>query len=102
MFKDLHYLTVEVAADGFLGPGLVVELSPAFLFRVTSHICHHLGGSMGSEFPRTSPARVACPSFPPHVLVLLSVLPEPSLHLEVSALRAEQVLDVAFWVSGET
>lgn len=56
-------LTVEVAADGFLGPGLVVELSPAFLFRVTGHICHDL---------------------------------------EVSALRAEQILDVAFGVSGET
>lgn len=43
LFKGLHYLTVEVAADCFLGPGLVVELSPAFLFRVTGHICHHLG-----------------------------------------------------------
>lgn len=42
MFQGLHYLTVEVAADGFLGPGLVVELSPAFFLRVTGHICHHL------------------------------------------------------------
>lgn len=58
MFQGLHYLTVEVSADGFLGPGLVVELSPALFLRVTSHICHHLGGSMG---PVVSSECLTCP-----------------------------------------
>lgn len=59
MFQGLHYLTVEVAADSFLGPGLVVELSPALFLGVTGHICHHLGGSTG---PAVSSKCLTCPS----------------------------------------
>lgn len=36
------YLAVEVAADGFLGPGLVVKRRPALLLRVPHHVCHQL------------------------------------------------------------
>lgn len=42
------HLAVEVAADRFLRPGLVVELSAALLLRVACHICHHLGGRVAS------------------------------------------------------
>lgn len=53
------HLAVEIAADGFLGPGLVVKLSPALLLRVACHICHHLGGSSGvSPEPGPPPALV--------------------------------------------
>lgn len=71
------HLAVEVAADGFLGPGLVVELSPALLLRVACHICHHLGGSSGvSPEPGPPPAPVNNVYCLPDVLVFHPVLPE--------------------------
>ena len=36
------HLAVEIAADGLLGPGLVVKRRPPLLLRVPHHVCHQL------------------------------------------------------------
>lgn len=40
LLPPLLNLAVEIAADGLLGPGLVVERRPALLLWVPHHICH--------------------------------------------------------------
>lgn len=40
LLPPLLNLAVEIAADGLLGPGLVVERRPALLLWIPHHICH--------------------------------------------------------------
>lgn len=67
------HLAVEIAADGLLGPRLVVELSPALLLGVARHVCHHLGGSSRVILSLDTPARHSLS--PPHAC-LYPALPE--------------------------
>lgn len=48
IYARFPHLAVEIAADGFLGPGLVVKRRPPLLFRVPHHICHELQPMRGN------------------------------------------------------